>query len=154
MSAAKITPAPPFVVRLAKIAAAVRLSINTILARARDKEDPLPLRMRRGVPRIRIDYLREWYARRYAAGVDADGQPLERYAGWRVICAALGGVDRETALAWARRSKDRLPVQGLDSRRPWIYASALRDWVHRGDLPFQAHVPKPRRARKAVAEAA
>ena len=56
--------------------------------------------------------------------------------GWRAIAAAIG-VSRNTALKYAQRARDPLPVYW---RRCGGYvvahATALRDWRARQDIPI------------------
>lgn len=115
---------------LKTIAARLRVAINTVLAWSRLAEDPLPVRVRRGAWWAWAGYLDEWIARRHGEG--------ERLEGAGEICARLGCTPR-TMWRWARAgSPDRLPVHGIGTRRPWAFAGAVRDWVHRMDAPVQA----------------
>lgn len=129
-------PVPEVIETLKCIAAHLGIAESTALAYSRLNEDPLPLRLRRGTLRAHRLHLDEWKQRRDG------GEGLARYEGWQAICAALGGPNVDTAILWARLPHDRLPVQGMGTRkrtgRPWIYAAALRDWLYRHDLPVQA----------------
>lgn len=132
------------------LAAHINVGESAVVAYTRLPEDPLPIRVnvrhgneRRGEPWCWSVFLDEWVARRNG-GVLADGTRLKVLQGWLEICALLGGIDPDTAQRWARLPHDRLPVYGirghLPSRQgPWAYESALRDWMMRGDLPYQAH---------------
>ncbi len=133
---AKPPPAPPEVIETLKcIAAHLGIAETTALAYSRLNEDPLPLRQRRGTLRAYRLHIDEWKRRR------SGGEGLARFEGWAAICSALGGVNKDTAIQWARLRHDRLPVLGMGTEvrtgRPWIYAAALRDWIYRHDLPVQ-----------------
>jgi hypothetical protein len=133
LSTARITPSASYISGWKLIAAALDVTANTAVAYSRLPEDPLPVRMRRGTPRIHSGHLEDWKRRR------AGDPELEKIRGWRNICLQLGGADLDTAARWAKLTRDRLPVHGVGTRSPWAYASAVRDWVLRGDVPFQAH---------------
>lgn len=107
------------------IAAHLGVGEHAVRLWARLPEDPLPVRLWCGRRYAWSGYLKEWRARRVG-----DGEVLR---GWEEILTRLD-VDQKTARKWARRPVDRLPVYGMPLR-PWIYASALRDWMHRQDRP-------------------
>jgi hypothetical protein len=116
---------------------------DTVAAYGRLAEDPLPIRTntRTGAIWCWSLFLDQWKARR-CGGIMPDGSPLLRVDGWVDIGTALGGADRNTALRWAKRTHDRLPVYGIKSgepggSRPWAYLAAIRDWLARGDAPYR-----------------
>ncbi len=109
-------------------------SENTAIAYARLPEDPLPVRVIMGEPRVKARHLDEWRARRNG-GVLPDGTELERLEGIDAVASFLG-VDRSTVFRLARRPVDRLPLLGKREAR-WAYRSALRDFLMRHDVPFQ-----------------
>lgn len=112
------------------IAAHAKVPESTVRAWARLVEDPLPVRLWCGSSRYAWSvYVDEWLARRVGNG--------EILRGWSDICARLEWCDEETARRWAKRKVNRLPVFGMPGA-PWIFASALRDWIHREDRPMRA----------------
>lgn len=131
----------PALIGWVAIAQALNITRNTAARYAQLPEDALPVRLRRGTPRIHPTYLDEWRRRR------KNDPDLPKLRGWAAICAVLDGCDIDTAALWAKRDHDRLPVQGMGTRRPWAYASAVRDWALRGDAP----VAPQRRAAKMTA---
>ncbi len=137
MSTARITATAEYLTGEKTIAAELGVTVKTMIGYARLAEDPLPIRVRRGQPRIHSGHLAEWKRRREG------GSTLPKLRGGRAIRDALGEVDRATMERWARLPHDRLPVYGLGDKKhhgsPWAYESAVRDWLLRGDLPFQAH---------------
>ena len=116
--------------RLKTIAAHLGVAESTVMAYSRLSVDPLPLFLRRGLLRADRRHLDEWKLRR------TGGQGLTRHEGWQAIADALA-VDRDTALQWAKLPHDPLPVMGRGTRKPWAYATAVRDWLTRHDLPVQ-----------------
>lgn len=128
----------PALIGWVAIAKALDVTRNTAARYARLPEDALPVRVRRGTPRINPVHLAEWKRRQ-----DRDPN-LPKLHGWAAICAMLDGCDIDTAAIWAKRDHDRLPVQGMGTRRPWAYVSAVRDWALRGDAPV---IPQRRAAK-------
>jgi len=126
---------PEIIETLKCIAAHLGVTETTALAYSRLNEDPLPMRMRRGICWARKGCLDEWKCRR------SGGDGLLRIRGWERICEALGKANKDTAIKWTKLEHDRLPVYGMGTTtrtgHPWIYASALRDWLDRHDLPIQ-----------------
>ncbi|WP_437709711.1 hypothetical protein WMF45_34660 [Sorangium sp. So ce448] len=111
------------------------MSTPTAQAWAALRVDPLPVRRRRGTT-LRwawSGYLDDWADRRRGEG--------ERLEGWDAICARLEGCDPTTARRLARDADDPLPVHGVGTGRPWAFATAIRDWVHRADEPLHAARP-------------
>jgi hypothetical protein len=123
------------------------LNPSTVIAYSRLAEDPLPLRIdRAGAVWCFSLFVDQWRARR-CDGIMPDGTALARATGQDAICAELGGVDRDTSLRWAKRPQDRLPIYGIKrgdpgGSKPWAYVSAIRDWLSRGDMPYQAHAKR------------
>jgi hypothetical protein len=64
-------------------------------------------------------------------------QAMPIFRGWKEISQALE-VDEDTAVSYAARAYDPLPVRYDHARRVWIYQAALGAWVHRQDLPYHA----------------
>ncbi|MGK3995114.1 hypothetical protein [Sorangium sp. So ce1024] len=60
------------------------------------------------------------------------------YRGWDAISQALD-VSVDTAMAYAARGFDPLPIQYDHAGRPVIPVSALEDWEERNSLPFHAY---------------
>lgn len=58
--------------------------------------------------------------------------------GWKDIANKLG-VTTRAARERAHRKDDPLPVR-VSHRGVWIFFSALRDWVHRHDMPYKVSV--------------
>ncbi|KYF58453.1 hypothetical protein BE04_39605, partial [Sorangium cellulosum] len=48
---------------------------------------------------------------------------------------------------------DPLPVQGVGTGRPWAFATAIRDWVHRADEPLRAARSAPAAPARAEVDA-
>lgn len=63
-------------------------------------------------------------------------EPL-RLFGWKDISAALDVSDRH-ARDLASRNRDPLPVE-VGHKGVWAYATALRDWMRRQNVPYQVH---------------
>lgn len=49
--------------------------------------------------------------------------------GWKAICGALGIASRDTAMQYARRSRDPLPVRRSYAGTPWIFKVVLEAWL-------------------------
>lgn len=77
-------------------------------------------------------------------------EPPRRVWGWKEVAAELE-VSVKTAQTYAQRNRDPLPVE-CGHRGPWAYASALRDWVRRQNVPYSVHV-EARRAQASKAKA-
>ncbi|WP_437962708.1 hypothetical protein WME76_46620 (plasmid) [Sorangium sp. So ce119] len=131
----------------AAIAAHLGVSTPTAQTWAALRVDPLPVRRRRGTT-LRwawSGYLDDWQDRRRGIG--------ERLEGWEAICARLEGRDPTTARRLARDADDPLPVQGVGTGRPWAFATAIRDWVHRADEPLRAARSAPAAPARAEVDA-
>ena len=110
-------------------------SANTAIAYARLSVDPLSVVMVRGVPCIETSVLEEWRARRNG-GVMRDGSSLERIDGAKAIAKRVGCAE-STVLRLASLPVDPLPLYGRKRSR-WTYETAVRDWLARRTIPFQA----------------
>jgi hypothetical protein len=110
---------------------------RTVRAYAERRRDPLPLvRWGRDVE-IRRGRLDLWRRREAAKGRRRADPDLEAVSGLVVIA----GVLRRSVgmvLRYAMRLHDPLPIEGLGTRRPWIWRSALEDWFERQAEPYQA----------------
>ena len=109
-----------------QIVARVRVvgSTDTIQRWADRPRDPLRLRYRCDLPWIQESVLAPWYAR--AFGTSEEKAALPKIRGREAICRAFGR-DWRTVLRYAALDFDPLPLEGGED--PWIYRSALIDWV-------------------------
>ena len=67
---------------------------------------------------------------------DPHPEPI-RLFGWKDISAALDVSDRH-ARDLASRNRDPLPVE-VGHKGVWAYATALRDWMRRQNVPSVVH---------------
>lgn len=117
----------------------------TIRRYASLERDPLPLVLFDGVATIDVAILQRWKRRHEARDRRSAAPELEVVNGVVAIASALR-VSTVTVYAHARREVDPLPVNGLGSRRPWIWRGALEDWFERQAVPYQVAI----RRRKAA----
>lgn len=126
-------------------------SANTAIAYAKLSVDPLPVVMERGVPRTLTLHVEQWRARRNG-GLMRDGTTLERCDCVSRIADRLG-CSASTVLRLSRLTRDPLPLYG-QTRARWTYETAIRDWLARRTIPFQAMRPSVRASVGAKAHAA
>lgn len=101
---------------------------ETVLAYAALPRDPLRLHFLFGKYWMKTERIDAWKARR------RQGNMCPRVTGLEEIACRLPiDVSINTLKVYARRSMDPLPIEGLGRRRPWIYESALSDWVDAQD---------------------
>jgi hypothetical protein len=106
---------------------------RTVLALAMRARDPLRVRLLIDKYWIRESVVEAWKLRQI------DGCDLPRVVGLQTIATEVHRSINGTK-ALARRAQDPLPIFGLGERAPWIYESALQDWIDAQDRPFQ---PRP-----------
>lgn len=112
--------------------------VQTVLAYASRKYDPLRLRYRCGRPWIAESVLAAWITRTF--GEEDEQRALPRVTGKEALCKAFGR-DWRTILRYAAREHDPLPLH-YSGDDVWIYQAALVDWVHAHDVPYPVHVGK------------
>jgi hypothetical protein len=117
------------------------VSAGTAMNYAKLPCDPLPVRSFRGQAWCRSHRLDEWLARRND-GLLPNGTKLFVVRGWADILDALGDASYRSAIRWSSGEADPMPIFGRGKvggdGSVWIYATALRDWMDRHDLPIQA----------------
>lgn len=97
--------------------------------------DPLRIRHRCGLPWIQESVLAAWLVR--TDGTAEEKAALPKVRGKEAICKAFGR-DWRTILRYAALPADPLPIEG--GEEPWIYRSALVDWVNAHDVPRAVHL--------------
>ncbi len=66
-----------------------------------------------------------------------------RVWGWKEIAKELDVSSVTTAQGYAERNRDPLPIE-YGHKGVWAYASALRDWVRRQNVPYRVHLERVR----------
>lgn len=70
-------------------------------------------------------------------------EPPRRVWGWKEIAKELDVSSVTTAQGYAERNRDPLPIE-YGHKGVWAYASALRDWVRRQNVPYRVHLERVR----------
>ena len=111
-------------------------SVDTVIRYADLRRDPLRLRYRCGRPWIQESVLSQWLVRTF--GTAEERQTLQKIRGKDAICGVFGASWR-TILKYVALAVDPLPIEGGNGVEPWIYRSALIDWVAAHDVPRAVH---------------